>query len=309
VPPTPEVGIYLPQVAMEYPTMLGKARDCERLGFSCLWLYDHLFTPRLPNQPAFEGWTLATALLAHTTTLHVGHMVLCANFRPPALLGRMVSTLQVISEGRFRLGLGTGSYADEHALAGLSWGTPDERAARLRDSLEVLTRMATPGRTTYSGATVRVRDLPNLPLPAVAPPVHLGGIGPRVTLPLVARYADVWNVPTYGLARRHEAAEIVSRLCEEEGRDPATLRRSLQLVVAVAATDPELTRARAIAERRYGDPSFGLYAGGVVGTPEQVVERLRGYVAEGWTEFALILHDRAAPETLELLSAEVLPHL
>lgn len=304
-----EVGIYLPQVAMDYPAMLGKARDCERLGFSCLWLYDHLFTPRLPDQPAFEGWTLATALLAHTSTLHVGHMVLCANFRSPALLGRMVSTVQVISEGRFRLGLGTGSYAEEHELGGLPWGSLDERTIRLRDTLEVLSRMATPGPTTYTGPTVRVRNLPNLPLPAVTPPIHLGGIGPRVTLPLVARFADVWNVPTYGLARRQEAAAAVDRLCEREDRDPATLRRSLQLVVAVAATEPELARARAVAERRYGDPSFGLREGGLVGTPDQVADRLSRYVDEGWTEFALILHDRAAPETLELLSAEVLPHL
>jgi len=304
-----EVGIYLPQVAFDHGTLLERARDCERLGFSCLWLFDHLFAPGLPGQPAFEGWTLATALLAQTSTLHVGHLVLCNAFRHPALLARMAATLQVVSGGRLQLGLGSGSYAEEHALTGLPWGTAEERADRLRESLEVVSRMFSGGPTTFSGTHVQVRDLPNLPLPAVRPPVHLGGIGPRTTLPLVARYADAWNVPTYGLGRRQEAVTTLRRLFDDAGRDFGSLRRSLQLVVAVAPDEAGLPRVRETAQRRYGAADFGLHDGGIVGTPDQVVERLRGHVAEGWSEFALLLHDRAAPETLELLAAEVLPHL
>ena len=304
-----QVGVYLPQVALGYEEILGRAVDCERLGFDKLWLFDHLFTPGLPEQPAFEGWTLATALLARTSTLRIGHLVLCANFRQPALLGRMVSTLSVISGGRFDLGLGSGSYADEHARAGLPWGSAPERAARLRETLEVVTRMASPGPTTWDGEHVAVRDLPNLPLPASPTPVHVGGVGVRHTLPLVARFADVWNVPSYGVGRRTDALHALLAECEAIGRDPATIRRSLQVVVGVGADDAAVRDARQTAERRFAGPGFDLPASGLIGRPDQVVERLHALVAEGWTDFALFLPDRGEPATLELLAAEVLPHL
>ena len=99
-----ELGIYIPQVALDFDALLSRARTCEELGFS-FWLYDHLYTPGLPDQPALEGWTLATALLAQTTTLHVGHLVLNNNFRHPALLARMATTLALISGSRLELGL------------------------------------------------------------------------------------------------------------------------------------------------------------------------------------------------------------
>jgi alkanesulfonate monooxygenase SsuD/methylene tetrahydromethanopterin reductase-like flavin-dependent oxidoreductase (luciferase family) len=303
------LGIYVPQLALSYEELLTKAQDCERLGFRSMWLFDHLYGPELPEHPAFEGWTLATALLARTDRLRVGHLVLCNGFRHPALLGRMVSTLDVISGGRLELALGTGSYRREHEQAGLPWGTAAERSELLRESLEVLTRMLTPGPTTWTGRHFSVRDLPNLPLPAPRPRVMLGGIGPRYTLPLVAQYADAWNVPTYGVARRQEAAGLLEQECVRIGRDPGEISRSLQLVMAVAPDEAALPAVRALAERRYAGPAFALNDGGLIGTAPQVTERLRDYIAEGWTEFALFLHDRASRDTLELIAAEIAPHL
>src|SRR6185437_7200619 len=113
------------------------------------WIYDHLYAPMLPGEPAFEGWTLATALLARTTTMRVGHLVLCNNFRHPALLGRMATTLDVISGGRLELGLGSGSYPPEHQEAGIPWGSFGERSERLGEALEILTRMFAGPRTTF----------------------------------------------------------------------------------------------------------------------------------------------------------------
>ncbi len=306
---TADLGIYLPQVGFTYDQLLDRAQQCERLGFSGLWLFDHLYSPQQPDHPALEGWTLATALLAQTTTLRVGHLVLCNGFRHPALLGRMASTLQVISGGRLELGLGSGSYEREHHEAGLGWGSAAERSDRLRESLEIITRMFETGPTTWSGKNYAVHDLPNLPLPPTRPRIMLGGVGPRYTLPLVAQFADVWNVPTYGIAKRSESVEKLDRECERVGRDPATITRSLQAVLAIAPDNNQLTAVRAAAERRYGTPGFGLADAGLVGTPEQVVERLRALIAEGWTEFAFFLHDRGRPETLHLIAEEVMPHL
>jgi alkanesulfonate monooxygenase SsuD/methylene tetrahydromethanopterin reductase-like flavin-dependent oxidoreductase (luciferase family) len=199
---SPQFGVYIPQVSFTYPQIIERARVAEQVGFDSLWLYDHLYSPGQPELPSLEGWTLATYLLAQTTRLRVGHLVLCNNFRHPALLAKMATTLDVLSEGRLELGIGSGSVSAEHAQSSLPWGGFPERSDRLAESLEILTRMFTETATTFSGRHYQVTDLPNLPGPVQTPhpPIHIGGIGPRRTLPLVARYADVWNIPTYGLA-------------------------------------------------------------------------------------------------------------
>src|SRR4029078_9898845 len=106
-----------PQRAFGYDERRERARNTERLGFDSFWLYDHLYGPHLPDTPAFEGWTLATALLTETERLRVGHMVLCATFRHPAVLGKMATTLDVISNGRLNVGIGSGSHALERHAA------------------------------------------------------------------------------------------------------------------------------------------------------------------------------------------------
>src|SRR5437762_1424041 len=118
---TIEFGIYVPQVAFGYDDILQRALACEELGYDALWLYDHLYSPGLPDADSFEAWTLASALLARTSRLRVGHLVNCNNFRHPALLAKMATTLDVISGGRLEFGIGSGSYEPEHLEAGLPW--------------------------------------------------------------------------------------------------------------------------------------------------------------------------------------------
>lgn len=304
-------GLYLPQVAFSYQQILDRALIAEEAGFDSLWLYDHLSSPGQPDLPSFEGWTLATYLLAQTTTLGVGHLVLCNNFRHPALLAKMVSTLDVLSEGRFELGLGSGSVHDEHLRAGLEWGTAAERSARLAEALEIVTSMLSGEPTTFAGDHYRVTDLENLPAPVSKPrpPVHVGGMHPRHTLPLVARYADVWSVPTYGLARWEERRVALDEECAAIGRDPAAIGTSHEAVMVLVPDDASLPAARALAERRYGSPAWGLAAGGYIGTPEMVAERIADQAARGVTLFIFFTHDRADPRTLELFSERVLPEL
>jgi alkanesulfonate monooxygenase SsuD/methylene tetrahydromethanopterin reductase-like flavin-dependent oxidoreductase (luciferase family) len=138
------------------------------------------------------------------------------------------------------------------------------------------------------------------------PPIHIGGAGPRYTLPLVARYADVWNVPTYALDRITELSAALDAECERIGRDPATIGRSVEAVLAVAPPD-RLDDALALARRRYGWPGFGLEAGGFAGSPAQVGDRIAELAAAGFTSFVFFTHDRASTQTLELFAAEVMP--
>lgn len=305
------IGIYVPQLAFGYPDLLERARHCEELGFDSFWCFDHLYGPELPDTPAFEGWTLATALLAQTTRLRVGHMVLCATFRHPVLLGKMATTLDVISGGRLDLGIGSGSYEEEHHRAGIPWGTLAERSAILEETLEILTRMFRGERTTYRGAHFRVDDFPNLPPPVQRPhpPIYVGGVGERRTLPLVARFADVWNVPTYGLGDLARKTEVLDAQCARIGRDPSTIRRSLEAVMVIARDEAALAAARAKAERRFSGPGWGLAEGGYVGTPNAIVERIGQHVELGFREFVFFLHDRGAPATLDLIAEQVLPQV
>jgi alkanesulfonate monooxygenase SsuD/methylene tetrahydromethanopterin reductase-like flavin-dependent oxidoreductase (luciferase family) len=302
-------GIYLPQVALDFETIAGRALECERLGYDSLWLYDHLYAPGLPEAGSFEAWTLATALLARTSRLRVGHLVLSSTFRHPALLAKMATTLDVISGGRLEFGIGSGSVEEEHRLAGLEWGSIRERSERLGEALEIITRMFRGPTATFKGTHYSVADLPNRPAPAQpgGPPVHVGGAGPLRTLPLVARYADVWNVPTYALDRLASLSRTLDAECAKIGRDPATIGRSLEAVLTVAP-EGELEAAIARARRRYGNPGYGMEAGGLTGTPARVTERIGELIAEGFTSFIFITHDRAATGTLELFASEVARH-
>ena len=198
----PTFSIYLPQVAFSAEDYLERALTIEELGFDALWMYDHLYGPGTPGLDSFEAFTLASWVLARTSTLRVGHLVSCANFRNPVVLAKMVATLDVLSGGRFEFGLGSGSFEAEHREAGLPWGPFPERSVRLAETLEVATQLFSGEPITFHGETVTVEGFQALPRPIQLPhpPLHIGGVGPRFTIPLVARYADVWSVPTYGLA-------------------------------------------------------------------------------------------------------------
>jgi alkanesulfonate monooxygenase SsuD/methylene tetrahydromethanopterin reductase-like flavin-dependent oxidoreductase (luciferase family) len=303
--------VYIPQVSVTFGQLLDRALLCEQLGYDSFWVYDHLYAPNLPGNDALEGWTLATALLARTTRLRVGHLVLDNNFRHPALLAKMATTLDVISAGRLDFGIGSGSYEPEHGEGGFPWGPLVERSARLEEALEIITRMFASERTTFDGQWYQVRDLPNLPQPVQRPrpPIHIGGIGERYTLPLVARFGDVWNVPTYGLGVWRERGATLDAACEAIGRDPATVRRSLEAVLVVTADDGALVDARARAERRYAGPGWGLAEGGFVGTPPAIVDRMGELMDQGMSLFVFFLADRGERDMLHLLAEEVIPHL
>ncbi|MCC3330706.1 LLM class flavin-dependent oxidoreductase [Nocardia abscessus] len=305
-----EFGIYVPQIVADYETLSGLARTAERTGFDTLWLFDHLYAPGLPDHPALEAWTTATALLAETTTLRVGTLVLCNNFRHPVLLGRMATTLDVISRGRLEFGLGSGSIPAEHRQAGLPWGSAAERSERLGEALEIITRMFASERTSFQGRHYQVSDMPNRPRPMQQPrpPIHIGGAGPKYTLPLVARYADVWNVPTYGLRDWAALTGVLETECARVGRDPGHIRRSHQAVLAVAPHERDLPELRSRIRHRFAAEAFGV-DDGYIGTPAMLVDRLGARAQQGISSFVFMTGAKQAAATMELFAAEVMPQL
>src|SRR6476469_468291 len=258
-----------------------------------------------------EAWTLATALLSRTERIRIGHMLLCNQFRHPVLLAKMATTLDQISGGRLQLGIGSGSIEAEHQQAGLEWGSFAERSARLGETLEILDQAFATGSIDFHGAHYTVSGLPISPGPAQQPhpPIIVGGVGEKYTLPLVARYADVWNVPTYALGDLQQKISALRSICEEVGRDPSTIVLSIEAVMALAADDASLPAVRQLAEKRFGVPAFGLEEGGLIGTPAAIVDRLHELQGLGFGQIVLFTHDRGSDETLDLLASEVIAKL
>jgi F420-dependent oxidoreductase-like protein len=209
------------------------ARQAEHLGFESIWLFDHLHTvPDPTDEITFESFVSLSALAALTDHVRLGHIVICNGFRNPALTAKMAGTLDVVSGGRFDLGIGAGWKRDEWEAYGYGFPDTRRRLDMLRDGLEVITRMlsAAPGdHATYEGEHASVRDAINVPAGVQSPriPIMVGGNGPNVTWRLAARYADELNLDGLSPQELREALPVIRSRCEEIGRDPATLRISL----------------------------------------------------------------------------------
>ncbi|MGO4442851.1 LLM class flavin-dependent oxidoreductase [Mycobacterium sp. 2YAF39] len=306
-----EIGVYLPQMGLSYEQVLHRTLRCEQVGIDSVWLYDHLYAPGMPDYPSLEAWTLATALLSRTERIQIGHMVLCNQFRHPAVLAKMATTLDQISAGRLQLGIGSGSIEDEHSRVGLAWGTFAERSERLGETLQILHQAFADEVIDFTGTHFIVKDMPIKPGPVrrPRPPIVVGGVGEKYTLPLVARYADVWNVPTYALGDLEHKVSVLRSICDEVGRDPSTIVLSIEAVMALAADDASLPDVRQLAEKRFGVPAFGLKEGGLVGTPPAIVDRLHELQQLGFGQIVLFTHDRGSDETLDLLASQVISKL
>ena len=222
---------------------LAIALEAEALGVDSLWAFDHFHTTPDPTEEiTFESFTLLTALVGATSRVKLGHLVLGAGYRNPALVAKMASCLDVISDGRFELGIGAGWKADEYRGYGYPFPPTRERLELLADALEIIRRMTDGGRATWSGRHARIDGAVNVPAPAPGRlPILVGGNGERVTWALAARFADELNLDAMAPGRLPGALATIARRCEEAGRDPATLRVSVHLWLS----DREWLRATA----------------------------------------------------------------
>jgi alkanesulfonate monooxygenase SsuD/methylene tetrahydromethanopterin reductase-like flavin-dependent oxidoreductase (luciferase family) len=285
-------GVFLPQIALRFEQVLEKALRAEALGFDTLWLMDHLWTPGAVEADCLEGWTLATALAARTERIRLGHMVLCNAFRHPALLAKMSATLDHVSGGRLELGLGWGSVPEELEAFGIGDEPPAARAARLGEAIEVLRLLWTGERVSHSGRFYRLRDAIARPRPLQPRvPLHIGGAGRKLTMPLVARHADWWNCVSTGVERLPELRPLAG-----------SARVSVQHPIALAASESELPALRARAERRYAG-----WGGVLIGTAPELARALAAEARAGVQGFVLAFHDGAAPGSLELFARDVIP--
>ncbi len=237
-----QIGVIVPQgwtgeydgwdAAQAWARTVTVAQQAERLGFESIWVFDHFQTvPEPTDELTFESFITLAALAALTKRVRLGHVVVCTAFRNPALTAKMIGTLDVVSGGRVDLGLGAGWKEDEFVAYGYRFPPTRERLDILADHLEVITRMLGPGRASFEGVHARVVDAINLPRGLQQPriPVMVGGNGPNVTWRLAARHADELNFDNLTPDEIRGAIPVVRPRCEEIGRDPATLRLSVNI--------------------------------------------------------------------------------
>jgi F420-dependent oxidoreductase-like protein len=236
------VGIIVPQgwtgeydgwdPARAWARTVAVAHEAEGLGFDSVWMFDHVQTEPVPtDEITFEAFTSLAALAAETARVRLGHLVLCAGYRNPALAVKMISTLDVISGGRAELGLGAGWKEDEYLAYGFGFPPLATRMEALEDALEIATRMLAGERATYAGPVSSVHGAINVPRGLQAPriPILVGGNGPNRTWRLAARFADELNLDWFTPEEVAEARATIASRCEEIGRDPMTLRLSVNI--------------------------------------------------------------------------------
>src|SRR5882762_9592415 len=182
---------------LAYETMTHIAQTADETGFASVWLVDHFHTIPQPSQEVtFEAWTTTAALARDTKRVRVGQMVTCNGYRNPALLAKMASTVDVLSHGRLNFGIGAGWYEHEYRAYGYDYPDAPTRLRYLREAVQVILAMWTQEEAIFEGKYHQVRGAINQPKGVQQPhiPLLIGGSGEKVTLKLVAQYADACNV-------------------------------------------------------------------------------------------------------------------
>lgn len=283
---------------LRFETIAAHASAAEALGFDSLWVSDHvsLSIERYGGPPgeqfAYEPLTTLAALSGVTSRTRLGTLVLSEALRPAGVLAKGLATLDRLCRGRLDIGIGAGWYAADYEAVGLSLPPPSVRLARLREALAVLDALLPGGPASLNGRAHVVREASNLPpaLQAPRPPIFVGGKGPRL-LRLVADAADGWNTCWVWTPEDYRRRlDVLDRACEDAGRDPASVRRSLGLY-ALAGEDERDLAAR-YDRMRAGAPGGMLDAvpleqwrtGRLVGTVEQIAEQVEGWAALGVAE-------------------------
>ncbi len=251
---TVRVGLQIPNFTLGVPdadlfgAVAGLAVAAEDAGFESVWVMDHFFQlPALggPSQPMLESYTLLGALAARTRTVRLGALVTGVTYRNPALLAKIVTTLDVVSRGRAMLGIGAAWYDVEHDGLGVAFPPVRERMDRLEEAVQVCRGMFREEHFSFDGSYYDTDDAWNVPRPVQpgGPPILIGGGGEQRTLRLVAQYADYCNITGDPDTIRHKVG-VLREHCASVGRDPAevTVSRLSTLVVTDSADETAATR-------------------------------------------------------------------
>ncbi len=291
-----KIGVHLPfserqmqGVTPRWQDIVTIARRAEEVGFDSIWIADHLLFRFEGIEPrgGYECLTLLSALAASTSRVELGTLVVCTSFRNPALLAKIADTVDEISGGRLILGVGAGYHEPEYRAFGYPY---DHRVSRFEEALQIIAPLLKTGQVDFEGKYYQARDCelrPRGPRPG-GPPIMIGTKGARM-LKLTAQYADLWNgwvaFDKSSPAEVPPLRELVDAACRDVGRDPATLGRTMTVLVDFVGTSD--LAARVIRPDSNPEP--------IVGSPAEIARALHAFTAEGISHIQVVLQ----PNTLE----------
>jgi F420-dependent oxidoreductase-like protein len=285
------------------------AQLAEELGLDSLWVYDHFHNVPVPaHETMFECWTTMAAISQVTSRIKLGQMVGCAPYRNPGLLAKITSNIDVISGGRLIWGIGAGWYEHEFNGYGYEFPKASDRIRVLRETVEIVKAMWSEPDVHYEGRHFQLDGAQCDPKPVQQPhpPILIGGGGEQLTLRVVARHADASNFggPPEQFAHK---AEVLKQHCAEVGRDYDEIQKTMSGEIFLRETEAELEAAgnRSL----WGGSIDDWKRNQLVGTPEQVAERMRTYIDLGCTGFYPWCSDYPDTETVQLLAEKVVPQL
>ncbi len=271
-------GLDVAQQRMPWDEVVSRVQFAEELGFDGAWGFDH-FEPMYGEGPGeiFEGMTTLAALAGATSTIRLGLLVAGVTYRNPSVFAAQALTIDHASHGRLELSLGAAWHDKEHNEFGIPFPSTSERFDLLEDALEIVQRLFTGDVVSYDGKVVSLKDAQMRPTPVQTPhpPIWIGGSGPKRTLPLVAKYADVWH--TWGTPNSlREANARVDELAAEAGRDPKAIIRASSL----SLDDLDTARKHAA---KWRDGGAGYL---VCGWPEAGRTQIEAFARDVMPEFA-----------------------
>jgi hypothetical protein len=284
-------------VAELFPTVVAQAREAETAGFDSVFVMDHFYQlPMLgaPEEPMLEAYTALGALAAATEDVLLGTLVTGNTYRNPTLLAKIITTLDVISQGRAVLGIGTGWFELEHDQLGFEFGTFTDRFAKLDEALQILLPMISGERVSFDGRYYHTDQAIAVPRFRDHIPLMIGGSGEKKTFGLAARYFDHLNVIA-AIPELPGKMEALARRCDEAGRDRSTLETS---VLLTAVPEPNFTDDM-VPEAMRGRM--------VVGSPERIAEQLADGVVAAGVDGVILNVPRYVPGSVARLGAALRP--
>ena len=287
-------------------------QEIEDLGFDTLWVNDHLLPSVGPSDaPNLEGWTMLGAIAALTSHVRIGALVTSNTFRHPAVLAKMATTVDHMSNGRLILGIGSGYFEQEHQVYGVPLYTASRRARQLEEALQVIRKLWTEEEVSFTGTYYRLANAPFAPKPVQKPhpPIMIGGTGEKLTLPLVAKYADMWNAGGLGLQGLARKIAILEEHCRRIGRDYNDIEKTYLTPLYLRSNPAEVERLLNQIPRVRTLTIEQMRAIILAGDVAAVQRQVQAYLDVGITHLIIALrrpgfYDR---EGLRLFATEVMP--
>jgi F420-dependent oxidoreductase-like protein len=324
-------GLFVPQgwrldltgidPADHWNTMLGVARAAEEGPFESIWVYDHFHTTPVPTEEVtYEAWTLMAAFAAATSRVRLGQMCTCMSYRNPAYLAKVAATTDIISGGRVEMGIGAGWYEHEWRAYGYGFPSAGERLGMLDEGVQIMRQLWTTGKATLDGKHYQVDGAISRPLPLQdgGIPLWIAGGGEKKTLRIAAQYASYTNFASDPEGFRHKS-EVLAEHCKNLGTDFGAITRSANYNIVIGETEKDVQDKLAW-HRSHLEPYLpadelerthqNIANGPLVGTPEQITERLTELRGLGMTyailNFAEAAYDRSG---IDLFAKTVAPAL